>query len=101
MLFSNAKLRYSPIMKRLSLLLVATLLAACSPNAPKAENTSSARQISALPLTIRTTDGSHRFTVEVALTERQQERGLMFRNRSLLTLACCSRWTHRVPPASG
>ena len=79
MLFSNAKLRYSPIMKRLSLLLVATLLAACSPNAPKAENTSSARQISALPLTIRTANGSHRFTVEVALTERQQERGLMFR----------------------
>ena len=82
MLFSTIKLRYSTIMKRLPLLL-ATLLAACSPGAPKTESaTSSAQQVGSVPLTIRTAGGSHRFTVEVALTEKQQEQGLMFR-RSL------------------
>lgn len=35
-----------------------------------------------MPLTIRSATGEHRFTVEVAATLAQQERGLMFR-RSL------------------
>jgi uncharacterized membrane protein (UPF0127 family) len=35
-----------------------------------------------VPLTIRSANGEHRFTVEVAATPEQQERGLMFR-RSL------------------
>jgi uncharacterized membrane protein (UPF0127 family) len=35
-----------------------------------------------IPLTIHSTSGVHRFTVEVAATPQQQERGLMFR-RSL------------------
>jgi uncharacterized membrane protein (UPF0127 family) len=33
-----------------------------------------------MPLTIRSKTGVHRFTVEVAATAEQQERGLMFRN---------------------
>jgi hypothetical protein len=32
-----------------------------------------------VPLTIRSKNGVHRFTVEVAATAEQQERGLMFR----------------------
>jgi uncharacterized membrane protein (UPF0127 family) len=32
-----------------------------------------------VPLTIRSKNGVHRFTVEVAATPEQQERGLMFR----------------------
>ncbi|APL96381.1 DUF192 domain-containing protein [Sphingobium indicum] len=62
-------------------LILATLLTACSQGAPKAENTTNpaaARQTT-LPLTIRTAKATHRFTVEVALTEKQQEQGLMFR----------------------
>jgi uncharacterized membrane protein (UPF0127 family) len=35
-----------------------------------------------VPLTIRSANGAHRFTVEVAATLKQQEQGLMFR-RSL------------------
>ena len=35
-----------------------------------------------MPLTIRSSNGTHGFTVEVAATPEQQERGLMFR-RSL------------------
>jgi uncharacterized protein len=35
-----------------------------------------------VPLTIRSKNGVHRFTVEVAATPQQQERGMMFR-RSL------------------
>ena len=34
-----------------------------------------------MPLTIRSKNGVHRFTVEVAATPEEQERGLMFRNR--------------------
>ena len=34
-----------------------------------------------MPLTIRSGNGEHRFTVEVAATPEQQERGLMFRKR--------------------
>ena len=35
--------------------------------------------LSQVPLTIRSATGEHRFTVEVAATPAQQERGLMFR----------------------
>ncbi|AEG49380.1 protein of unknown function DUF192 [Sphingobium chlorophenolicum L-1] len=60
-------------------LLLATLLTACSPSAPKAENATAAARQTTIPLTIRTAKATHRFTVEVALTEKQQEQGLMFR----------------------
>ena len=67
-------------MTRLYFLLL-SLLAACSPTAPKAERTanSAAAQSTLLPLAIRTAKGTRRFAVEAALTERQQEQGLMFR----------------------
>lgn len=67
-------------MKSVPILLLA-LLTACSPAAPKAEKASTAatQQSALLPLTIRTAKATHRFNVEVALTERQQEQGLMFR----------------------
>ncbi|WP_313808865.1 DUF192 domain-containing protein [Sphingobium sp.] len=63
-------------------LFILALLTACSQSAPKAENTSApitAQTAPLLPLTIRTAKGNHRFTVEIALTEKQQEQGLMFR----------------------
>jgi uncharacterized protein len=67
-------------MKSLPLLLTA-LLAACSPAAPKAEKTTApaTQQAALLPLTIHTAKGAHRFAVETALTEKQQEQGLKFR----------------------
>lgn len=67
-------------MKRFPLFLL-TLLAACSPSAPQAENTATAapQRATLLPLIIRTAKGGHRFNVEVALTEKEQEQGLMFR----------------------
>ncbi|UZW54151.1 DUF192 domain-containing protein [Sphingobium sp. JS3065] len=60
-------------------LLLAALLTACSPSAPKAENTTIAARQTSIPLTIRTAKATHRFTVDVALSEQQQEQGLMFR----------------------
>ena len=69
-------------MKPFLLLLLAILPAACSPSAPKAENTTAPTatgQTTLLPLTIHTAKTAHRFTVELALTEQQQEQGLMFR----------------------
>ncbi|WP_176591707.1 DUF192 domain-containing protein [Sphingobium sp. EM0848] len=68
-------------MKRLFLLPLA-LLAACSSSAPQAENataTAVPQRTALLPLVIRTARGDHRFTVEVARTEQEQEQGLMFR----------------------
>jgi uncharacterized membrane protein (UPF0127 family) len=62
-------------------------LIACSPEAP-AQNApvqGDARAqvgLAEMPLTIRSKSGTHRFSVEVAATPEQQERGLMFR-RSL------------------
>jgi uncharacterized membrane protein (UPF0127 family) len=62
-------------------------LVACSPQAP-AQNApidNSQPQgtpqtgLAQVPLTIRSANGEHRFTVEVAATPEQQERGLMFR----------------------
>ncbi|WP_242125950.1 DUF192 domain-containing protein [Sphingobium sp. Sx8-8] len=69
-------------MKRLLLLLPLALLAACSSSAPQAGNaTAATARPSLLPLMIRTARGDRRFDVELALTERQQEQGLMFRKR--------------------
>ena len=71
-------------MKPLPLMLLAAL-AACSQTAPKAESsaTTSALQRSTLhiPLLIRTTKAEHRFDVEIARTEQEQEKGLMFRKQ--------------------
>jgi uncharacterized membrane protein (UPF0127 family) len=62
-------------------------LVACNPQAP-AQNApidNSEPQgtpqtgLAQVPLTIRSANGEHRFTVEVAATPAQQERGLMFR----------------------
>ena len=58
--------------------------AGCTPGNPAqgpiAER--SAAGLEQVPLTIRSASGAHRFTVEVAASPQQQERGLMFR-RSL------------------
>jgi uncharacterized membrane protein (UPF0127 family) len=68
-------------------------LVACSPQAPaqnapidnsqpqgspQTEGTAQTG-LAQVPLTIRSANGEHRFTVEVAVTPAQQERGLMFR----------------------
>jgi uncharacterized protein len=63
------------------------VLVACSPQAQApAQNVSADERaqtgLAEVPLTIRSANGEHRFTVEVAATPQQQERGLMFR-RSL------------------
>ena len=67
-------------MKCLSSIFLA-LLAACSQPAPKTDTTGRAASQPAtrLPLAIHTAKGTHRFTVEVASTPREQEHGLMFR----------------------
>lgn len=67
-------------MTRLPILCLA-LLAACSQPAPKAEETvrASAQTAARIPLAIHSSRGTQRFTVEVARTEREQEKGLMFR----------------------
>jgi uncharacterized membrane protein (UPF0127 family) len=57
------------------------VLIACSPQAP-AQNVPSDQGaqtgLEQIPLTIHSANGVHRFTVEVARTPEQQERGLMF-----------------------
>src|SRR5690606_36672648 len=60
---------------------------ACSPQAakPAPVNTDSAPSVhpvsglDVIPLTVTTTDGAHRFLVEVARTPQEQQQGLMFR----------------------
>jgi uncharacterized membrane protein (UPF0127 family) len=63
------------------------VLVACSPQAP-AQNApidnvqpqgTPQTGLAQVPLTIRSANGEHRFTVEVAATPAEQERGLMFR----------------------
>jgi uncharacterized membrane protein (UPF0127 family) len=63
--------------------LAAALIAACSPSAPAA-NVPAAEEraqtgLAELPLTIHSQNGDHHFTVEIAATPDEQERGLMFR----------------------
>jgi len=63
------------------------VFAACSPQAP-AQNPQPSQTAPAqdkpqtglrqVPLTITSANGTHQFTVQVAATEQQQERGLMF-----------------------
>jgi uncharacterized membrane protein (UPF0127 family) len=63
------------------------VLIACSPQAPAqnapienpAADPRAQKGLAEVPLTIRSKNGVHRFTVEVAATPEQQERGLMFR----------------------
>ena len=60
---------------------------ACSPQAPAqnapienaAQDPRAQSGLREVPLTIKSKNGVHHFTVEVAATEEQQERGLMFR----------------------
>jgi uncharacterized membrane protein (UPF0127 family) len=60
---------------------------ACSPQAPAqnapiekaAQDPRAQTGLRKVPLTINSKNGVHHFTVEVAATEEQQERGLMFR----------------------
>jgi hypothetical protein len=59
-------------------------LIACSPqapaqNAPETVDQRAQTGLREVPLTIRSKSGVHRFTVEVAATPEQQERGMMFR----------------------
>ncbi|WP_340264560.1 DUF192 domain-containing protein [Sphingobium mellinum] len=67
-------------MTRLTILCLA-LLGACSQPAPKAEEAvrATAQTFTRVPLAIHTSSGTQRFTVEVAQTAQEQERGLMFR----------------------
>lgn len=69
-------------MRRASLLAALLLCTACAQKPPAdnaATGASEARTIPLLPLIIRTAKGDHRFNVEVALSEKEQEQGLMFR----------------------
>ena len=70
-------------MRRIALA-VAAALAACSPQpAPTEPATDLAEQpqsgLEQVPLTITSSTGVHRFTVEVARTREQQNQGMMFR----------------------
>ncbi|MFC3440555.1 DUF192 domain-containing protein [Sphingobium rhizovicinum] len=56
------------------------LLAACSSSPPAADNSAQAQAAAAtLPVVIRSAKGAHRFDVDVAASQQQQEQGLMFR----------------------
>ena len=58
------------------------LPAACSSPQPTADNSAQAQAAAAaplLPVVIHSAKGTHRFDVEVARTEAEQEQGLMFR----------------------
>src|SRR6478672_5367676 len=61
------------------------VLLACSPQAPaqnppvEAADPRAQTGLREVPLTIRSKNGVHRFTVEVAATAAEQERGLMYR----------------------
>jgi uncharacterized membrane protein (UPF0127 family) len=57
-------------------------LAACQPSASNAvELSQSPAGLEQVPLTVTTSSGKHRFTVEVAKTSEQQAMGLMYRNK--------------------
>jgi uncharacterized membrane protein (UPF0127 family) len=59
-------------------LLAATGLSACQ-QSPAAVSSRSESRAETIPLVVDGARGQHRFTVEVARTPEQQERGLMFR----------------------
>ena len=71
-------------MIRLRTLMAFGLLAACSAPQAKPDNESdsssaAARTSTLLPVVVRTAKGAHRFDVEVARTQQEQAKGLMFR----------------------
>lgn len=53
--------------------------AACAESTPEPKDAPPPAQFRTAPLVIETKSGAHRFTVEVAETPEQRERGLMFR----------------------
>ena len=53
-------------------------LAACQAQ-PQAQTTPAAKALVKVPLVVASTNGTHKFTVEVAATPEQQETGMMFR----------------------
>jgi uncharacterized membrane protein (UPF0127 family) len=57
------------------------VIAACSPQTPTAAEIRAGAQsgLATAPLTIHSSHGDHRFTVEIARTAEQQMTGLMFR----------------------
>ncbi len=59
---------------------VAATLVACSPNVAPAEPLGEEAQtgLRQVPLTITSANGAHRFTVDVAATPAEQQRGLMY-----------------------
>jgi len=59
---------------------IAAALVACSPNVAPAEAVAGQAQtgLRQVPLTIKSASGAHRFTVDIAATPDEQERGLMF-----------------------
>lgn len=73
------------------LIAIAAVVAACSPQAAPVEAAQAAQAsvpvglpqtgLAQVPLTITSTNGVHRFTVDVAATPQQQETGLMFVKR--------------------
>ena len=65
-------------------MLAGVALVACSPQTPTAAEIKAGAQsgLATTPLTIRSSNGEHRFTVEIARTPDEQMIGLMFR-RSL------------------
>ena len=60
---------------------IAAAIAACSPQPAPSEPASEQAQsgLEQVPLTITSATGVHRFTVEIARTAEQQQRGMMFR----------------------
>lgn len=64
------------------LVAIAVAAAACSPTVAPADAGQAAGEpqtgLAQVPLTITSGSGVHRFTVDVATTDEQQERGLMF-----------------------
>ena len=66
--------RWSPL-----LLCLVAPLAACASASPPAERSLAPSGLTQVPLSIRSANGEHRFTVEVAGTPAEQAQGLMFR----------------------
>ncbi len=62
-------------------MLAGAVMAACSPQTPTAAEIRAGAQggLPTAPLTIHSSNGNHRFTVEVARTREEQMTGLMFR----------------------
>ena len=62
-------------------MLAGVVIAACSPQTPTAAEIRAGAQsgLATAPLTIHSSNGKHRFTVEIARTPEQQMTGLMFR----------------------